>query len=65
MVRVQFNIRFFLEFGISQFSRIAVVTHKRWIHKLVDLEGKFFKGVEMRGFSKEEKEQAVDFLRNG
>ena len=58
------KLKFFREFGISQFSKIAVVTHKRWLNKLVDLEGKLFKGIEMRGFSKEEKDQAIEFLRN-
>lgn len=64
---VEFNAmiekwKFFLAFGLSHFSRIAVVTHKKWIHKLVDLEGKLFKSIEMRGFSKEEKDQAIEFL---
>jgi len=57
------KLRFFLEFGISHFSKIAVVTHKKWIHKLVDLEGKLFKGIDMKGFSKEEKDQAIVFLK--
>lgn len=26
------KLRFFAEFGMSDFSRIAVVTHKEWIH---------------------------------
>jgi len=57
------KFKFFLEVGISHFSRIAVVTDKRWVYKLVDIEGKFFKGIKMRGFSKEEKEQAIEFLK--
>lgn len=59
------KLKFFLEFGVSHFSKIAVVTHKKWIHKLVDLEGKLFKGIGMKGFSKEEKDQAILFLKNG
>src|SRR6056297_1407865 len=59
------KLKFFLEFGLSHFSRIAVITHKKWIHKLVDLEGKLFKGIEMKGFSKEEKDQAIEFLKYG
>jgi hypothetical protein len=59
------KLKFFLAFGLSHFSRIAVVTHKKWIHKLVDLEGKLFKNMEMRGFLKEEKDQAIEFLKNG
>lgn len=57
------KMKFFHKFGISHFRKIAVVTHKRWLHKLVDLEGKLFKGIEMRGFPTEEKETAIAFLR--
>lgn len=59
------KLKFFLAFGLSHFSRIAVVSHKKWIYKLVNLEGKFFKGIEMRGFPREEKDQAIEFLKNG
>jgi len=59
------KFKFFLEVGLSHFSRIAVVTNKKWIHKLVDLEGKLFKDIEMRGFPKEDKDQAIEFLKNG
>nr|WP_319393455.1 STAS/SEC14 domain-containing protein [uncultured Desulfobacter sp.] len=57
------KFKFFFAFGLSHFSRIAVVTHKKWIHKLVNLEGKCFKGIEMKGFPKEEKDQAIKFLK--
>jgi len=59
------KFKFFLAFGLSHFSKIAVVTHQKWIHKLVDLEGKLFKRIEMRGFPKEEKDQAIEFLKRG
>ena len=59
------KFKFFLEFGISKFSRVAVITHKRWIHKLVDLEGRLFKGIKMRGFAREDKDEAILFLKNG
>ena len=57
------KLKFFAEFGMSDFSRIAVVVHKKWIHKIIDLEGKLFKKFDMRGFSIEEKEKAIEFLR--
>ncbi len=50
--------------GLSHFTKIAVVTHKRWLHKLVDLEDKLFKSISMKGFSIEEKDQAIEFLKN-
>jgi len=59
------KLKFLFEFGLSHFSRIAVITHKKWLHKLVDLEGKLFKDIEMKGFPKEEKHQAIEFLKHG
>ena len=59
------KLRFFLDVGLSHFSRIAVVTHKKWIHHLVDLEGKLFKTIEMKGFPIEEKDKAITFLKDG
>ncbi|MBL0700293.1 MAG: STAS/SEC14 domain-containing protein [Desulfosarcina sp.] len=58
------KIKFFIDFGISHFSKIAIVTHKKWIHRLVDLEGKIFKNIDIKGFPIEEKDKAVEFLRN-
>ena len=58
------KLKFFIDVGLSHFSKIAVVTHKKWIHKLVDLEGKLFKNIDMKGFSIEEKDKAIEFLRN-
>jgi hypothetical protein len=58
------KIKFFINFGISHFSKIAIVTHKKWIHRLVDLEGKLFKNIDIKGFPIEEKDNAVEFLRN-
>jgi len=57
------KFKFFIEFGISHFNRIAVVTHKKWIHNLVDIEGKLFKNVDMKGFPIEEKDKAIEFLK--
>ena len=57
------KFRFFKETGFSNFNRVAVVTHKRWIHHLVDLEDKLFKNIEMKGFSIEDKDAAITFLQ--
>jgi len=58
------KLKFFLDVGISHFSKVAVVAHKKWIHHLVDIEGKLFKGIDMKGFSIEEKNKAVAFLKS-
>ena len=57
------KLKFLMDYGLSHFSRMAVVTHQKWIHKLVDLEGKLFKNIHMKGFSLEEKDKAIEFLK--
>ena len=58
------KFKFFREVGFSHFDRIAVVAHAKWLHKLVDLEDKIFKGINMKGFSADEKDQAIEFLKD-
>jgi hypothetical protein len=50
-------------FNFSHFNKIAVVTHSKWLHKLVDLEDKIFRNVDMKGFPVEEKDKAIEFLK--
>ena len=59
------KFKFFKEIGFnfSHFSKIAVVTHPKWLHKIVDLEDKIFKNVDMKGFPIEEKDKAIEFLK--
>ena len=59
------KLKFFREFGLSNFNRIAVVTHKEWMHKIIDLEGKLFKKFDIRGFSIDDKDEALEFLKLG
>ncbi len=58
------KLKFFIDVGMSHFSKIAVVTDKKWIHKIVDLEGKLFKNINMKGFPIEEKDKAIEFLKH-
>lgn len=58
------KLKFFIDFGMSSFRKIAVVTHKKWIHKIVDLEGKIFKNIEIKRFPVEEKDKAIEFLKS-
>jgi hypothetical protein len=58
------KLKFFREVGLSHFDKIAVVTQKKWLHKLVDLEDKLLKSIKMKGFSVDEKDQAIEFLKN-
>jgi len=58
------KLKFFREFGMSNFNKIAVVTHKEWMHEIIDLEGKLFKKFDMKAFSIDDKDNAIKFLRN-
>jgi hypothetical protein len=57
------KFKFFMDVGMSHFSRIAVVTHKKWIHKLVDLEDRLFKDISIKAFPIEKKNKAIEFLK--
>ena len=59
------KFRFFKDtgFNFSSFSRVAVVTHSKWLHKIVELEDKIFRNVDIKGFSIEEKDKAIEFLK--
>ena len=59
------KLKFFHEYGLSNFNKIAVVTHKEWMHKIIDLEGRFFKKFDMQGFSIDDKDKALEFLKSG
>lgn len=59
------KFKYLFDRGLSGISRIAVVTNKEWIHKIVDLEDKLFKKIDMRCFSLEQKDKALEFLKQG
>ena len=59
------KFKFFKDIGFSfsHFSKVAVVTQSKWLHKIVDLEDKIFKNVDMKGFPVEKKDKAIEFLK--
>jgi hypothetical protein len=59
------KLRFLREFGISHFGRIAVVTDKQWMHKIIEWEDGLFSGIDMRCFSLDERDRAFNFLAYG
>tara|TARA_R100001377_G_scaffold5039_3_gene2878 strand:- start:908 stop:1276 length:369 start_codon:yes stop_codon:yes gene_type:complete len=58
------KIQYLFEMGISKISRVAIVTDKQWVSKIVCLENKIFRNVGMQCFPLEQKAEAVDFLRS-
>ena len=57
------KLKFLFENGVANINRIAVVTDKQWLQKIIDLEDKLFKNIDMQCFSLKEKKQAVEFLK--
>ena len=45
------KFKYLFENGISNITRIAVVTDKQWLQKIVDLEDKLFKSIDMQYFA--------------
>ena len=57
------KFKFLFANGIANINKVAVVTDKQWLHKVVGLEDKLFKNIDMQCFSLKEKKQAVEFLK--
>ncbi|MDI6686865.1 MAG: STAS/SEC14 domain-containing protein [Desulfobacterales bacterium] len=58
------EFKYLFEVGISNIDKMAVVTDKKWIGKIVGAEDKIFKSIDMKAFSTEEKDNAIEFLKN-
>lgn len=57
------KFKFLFEMGISDVRKIAIVTDKKWLSKIVSLEDKIFRNMDMQCFPFEEREQAIAFLK--
>ncbi len=50
-------------FGLmKRFDRAAVLTDKTWLKKVSEFEGAFFPGLEIKGFDRNQKEEAEAWL---
>lgn len=47
---------------MKKFDRAAVLTDKNWIKKVSELEGKFFPGLEIKAFDRDQKAEAEAWL---
>jgi len=53
------EFKYLFEVGISNIKKAALVTDKKWLEKIVKIEDKIFKKIEMKFFSIDDKELAV------
>jgi hypothetical protein len=58
------EFRYLFKVGISNIRKAAVLTDKKWVEKIVNIEDKIFKNIDMKCFSIEDQESAVEFLKN-
>jgi hypothetical protein len=50
-------------FGLmKKFDRAAVLTDKTWLKKVSEFEGAFYPGLEIKGFKRDQKAEAEDWL---
>ncbi len=57
------EFRYLYEVGISNISKVALVTDREWLKEIVSIEAKIFKSIHMKSFSTEDKGAAVEFLK--
>ena len=58
------EFKYLFEMGLSNISKVAVVTDKKWIMKVASLEAKIFRNIEIKCFQLNEKSLAIEFLKN-
>ena len=58
------KLKFLKEFGLSHFNKIVVVTDKKWVRKIAEIEDKIFMKIDIKCFSTDEKNQAIEFIKN-
>jgi hypothetical protein len=58
------EFKYLHEVGISNISKAAVVTDKKWLEEIVSIESKIFKNIAMKCFSTEDQDAAIEFLKN-
>jgi hypothetical protein len=57
------EFKYLYEVGISNISKVALVTDRQWMKEIVNIEGKIFKNIKMKCFSTEDKDVAIEFLK--
>ncbi len=57
------EFKYLFEVGLSNISKAAVLTDKKWIETIVNVEDKIFKNTEMKCFPIEDQDLAIEFLK--
>lgn len=49
---------------MSNIVKVAVLTDKKWIKHIVNIEDKLFRNIQLKCFPIEEQEEAIEFLKS-
>jgi len=53
-----------VDFGaIGNMEKFAIITEKKWVHKLAEIESKLLPGITIKGFEENEETQALSWLK--
>lgn len=58
------EFEYIFKVGISNMKKAAVITDKKWIETIVNIEGRIFKNIGMKCFSTEDQDSAIEYLKN-
>lgn len=57
------EFKYIFEVGMSNITKMAILTDKKWIEHIVNIEDKIFSQIKMKCFPIEEQAAAVQFLK--
>ena len=58
------EFKYLFEMGLSNISKVAVVTDQKWIMKVANLEAKVFRNMNIKCFQFNEKSLAIEYLKH-
>lgn len=58
------EFKYLFDVGVSNISKGVLLTDKKWLKTIVGFEDKVFRNIEIKCFPLEEKEAAIEFLKN-
>ncbi|WP_255418945.1 STAS/SEC14 domain-containing protein [Paraglaciecola sp. MB-3u-78] len=58
------EFKYIFKAGMSNIAKVAILTDKKWIEHIVNIEDKIFNQIEMKCFPIEEQLAAVQFLKS-
>lgn len=58
------EFKYLFDVGIANIDKVAILTDKKWIARIVNIEDKIFKSIDMQCFTLDQQPQAIEFLKS-